>query len=121
MASVESRDVRVCQLGTLRELLRQPLDDGISVSLEHPDQQAQLENKLPAYTVGSLTAKVKVEGLLAAFEQIIMSEAPVERFKEFTKSLEENVITLNLSSKHMVNRKFEKFGPAPSLKQRYAI
>jgi hypothetical protein len=86
----------------------------------HPVQLARIENKLPAYTVGSLTAKVKVEGVLAAFEQIILSEAPVERFKEFAKSLEDNVITLNPSSKHMVNRKFGKFEPSPTLKYRSA-
>ncbi|MDP2643415.1 MAG: transposase [Desulfobacterales bacterium] len=86
----------------------------------HPVQLARIENKLPAYTVGSLTAKVKVEGMLAAFEQVILSDAPVERFKEFAKSLEDNVIALNLSSKHMVNRKFGKFEPSPSLKHRSA-
>jgi len=86
----------------------------------HPVQLARIENKLPAYTVGSLTAKVKVEGLLAAFEQIILSEAPVERFKEFAKSLEDNVIALNPSSKHMVNRKLGRFEPSPSLKHRSA-
>jgi len=41
----------------------------------HPVQLARIENKLPAYTVGSLTAKVKVEGLLAMFEQIICDDA----------------------------------------------
>ena len=86
----------------------------------HPVQLARIENKLPAYTVGSLTAKVKVEGLLAMFEQIILLEAPVERFKEFVKSLEDNVIALNPSSKHMVNRKFGKFEPSPALKHRSA-
>ena len=30
----------------------------------HPAQLARIENKLPAYTVGSLTAKIKVEGIL---------------------------------------------------------
>ena len=84
----------------------------------HPVQLARIENKLPAYTVGSLTAKVKVEGILAIFEQIILSDAPVERFKEFAKSLEDNVIKLNPSTKHMVNRNLGKFEPSPSLKYR---
>ena len=48
-----------------------------------PDQLARLENKLPAYTVGSLAAKIKVEGMLATFEQIILSDALAEKFKEF--------------------------------------
>ena len=88
--------------------------------LFHPVQLARIENKLPAYTVGSLTANVKVEGMLATFEQIILSDAPVERFKEFAKSVENNVIALNPSTKHMVNRKFGNFAPSPSLKHRRA-
>ena len=88
--------------------------------LFHPVQLARIENKLPAYTVGSLTAKVKVEGMLATFEQIILSDAPVERFKEFAKSVEDNVIALNPSTKHMVNRNLGKFEPSPSLKHRSA-
>jgi hypothetical protein len=88
--------------------------------LFHPVQLARIENKLPAYTVGSLTAKVKVEAMLATFEQIILSDAPVKRFKEFAKSIEDNVIVLNPSTKHMVNRKFGCFEPSPSLKHRRA-
>lgn len=86
----------------------------------HPVQLARIENKLPAYTVGSLTAKVKVEGMLAAFEQIILSDSPVECFKKFAKSLEDNLIMLNPSSKHMVNRKFGNFQPSPTLRYRNA-
>jgi hypothetical protein len=88
--------------------------------LFHPVQLARIENKLPAYTVGSLTAKVKVEAMLATFEQIILSDAPVKRFKEFAKSIEDNVIVLNPSTKHMVNRNFGCFEPSPSLKHRRA-
>jgi hypothetical protein len=86
----------------------------------HPAQLAQIENKLPAYTVGSLTGKVKVEGILAIFEQIISSEAPMDRFKEFAASLEDNVIALNSSSKHMVGRELGKFESSSSLKHRNA-
>ncbi len=46
--------------------------------LFHPTQLARIENKLPAYTVGSLTEKIKVEGLLSTFEKIIMSDTPIE-------------------------------------------
>ena len=56
-----------------------------------------MENKLPAYTVGSLVAKIKVEGMLATFEQIISSDVPAEKFKEFAKSVEENAVMLRLS------------------------
>jgi len=82
----------------------------------HPDQLARIESKLPAYTVGSLTAKIKVEGLLATFEQIIMSDAPQEQFKEFARAVEENAISLNPSSKHMVDREYGEFKPPSQAK-----
>lgn len=113
------------------QLTKQPGEEGSSRSLIlslladhclffHPDQLARLENKLPAYTVGSLAAKIKVEGMLATFEQIILSEAPAEKFKEFSKLVEENVVMLRLSKKHMVGRELGKLEPAPSLKYRRA-
>ena len=61
--------------------------------LFHPAQLARINNKLPAYTVGSLTEKVKVGGLLSTFEKIIMSDAPLERFKKFAKTLENDVVS----------------------------
>lgn len=113
------------------QLTKQPGEEGSSRSLIlsllvdhslffHPDQLARFENKLPAYTVGSLTAKIKVEGMLALFEQIIMSDAPVERFKELAKSVEDNVVILCPSKKHMVDRDLGKFEPSPSLRHRCA-
>jgi hypothetical protein len=53
-----------------------------------------LENKLPAFTVGSITAKIKVEATLTLFEQIILSDAPVERFKQFAQAVEHNIVKL---------------------------
>jgi hypothetical protein len=81
-------------------------------------QIAQLENKLPAYTVGSLTEKIKVEAIMNLFEQIILSDAPVERFKVFARSVENNVVKLYPSIKHMINRDYGKFEALPSLKHR---
>lgn len=86
----------------------------------HPVQLARIENKLPAYTVGSLMAKIKVEGMLATFERIILSESPVDQFNEFAKSLEENLVSLYPSNKHMVNRDLGRFEASPSLKHRRA-
>ena len=111
------------------ELTKQQGEEGSSRSLIlsllvdhslffHPDQLARIDNNLPAYTVGSLTAKIKVDGLLALFEQIILSDAPVERFKEFSRSVEENVVSLFPSKKHMVNRNLGKLEPSPSLRYR---
>lgn len=88
--------------------------------LFHPVQLARIENKLPAYTVGSLTAKIKVEGLLSTLEQVIMSDAPIEGFKKFAKALEDEVVELSPSTKHMVNRDLGKLESSPTLKYRGA-
>jgi hypothetical protein len=111
------------------KLTKQPGEEGSSRSLIlsllvdhslffHPAQIAQLENKLPAYTVGSLTEKIKVEAIMNLFEQIIFSDAPVERFKEFARSVENNVVKLYPSTKHMISRDYGKFETVPSLKHR---
>jgi len=113
------------------KLTKQPGEEGSSRSLIlsllvdhslffHPAQIAQLENKFPAYTVGSLTEKIKVEAIMNLFEQIIFSDAPVERFKEFARAVENNVVKLYPSTKHMINRDYGKFEALPSLKHRCA-
>jgi hypothetical protein len=112
------------------KMTKQPGNEGSSRSLNlsllvdhclffHPAQLARLENKLPAFTVGSLTAKIKVEGLLATFEQIVLSDDPVSKFSDFNKSLV-NCMVLNPSKKHMVNRNLGNLEAAPSLKHRRA-
>ena len=111
------------------KLTKQPGEEGSSRSLIlsllvdhslffHPDQTARLENKLPAFTVGSLTAKIKVEAIMSLFEQIILSDAPVERFKQFAQAVEHNVVKLPPSTKHMINRDYGKFNAVASLKYR---
>lgn len=86
----------------------------------HPAQLARLENKLPAYTVGSLMGKIKVESLLDTFENIILSEDPVKKFKSFSKSLEDNVVALYPSKKHMVGRNLGRLEASQTLKHRRA-
>ena len=44
-----------------------------------------------------------------SWRAIIMSDSPVEKFKELAKAIEENVIVLNPSKKHMVNRNLGQF------------
>jgi len=68
----------------------------------------------------TLQSQIRVEGLLATFEEIILSEAPVEGFKEFAKSLEDNMVSLYPSKKHMVNRNLGRLEASPSLKHRRA-
>jgi hypothetical protein len=114
------------------KLTKQPDEDGSSRSLIlsllvdhclffHPDQLARFENKLPAFTVGSLATKIKVECMLTAIEEIISSDAPVQRLRDFANSLEKNATILRLSKKHMVGRDLGKFEPVPSLKYRQAV
>jgi hypothetical protein len=113
------------------KLTKQPGEEGSNRSLIlsllvdhslffHPDQLARIENKLPACTVGSLTDKIKVEGLLNLLEQIILSDSPLERFREFSKEMEDNVIVLNSSKKHMVARQIGRLEPTPHLKYKNA-
>ena len=109
------------------KLTKQPGEEGSNRSLIlsllvdhclffHPDQLARIENKLPACTVGSLTDKIKVEGILSLLGQIILSDSPLERFKEFSKEMEDNVVRLNPSKKHMVDRQLGKLEPTSYLK-----
>jgi hypothetical protein len=55
----------------------------------HPDQHAQLKNKLPAYTVGSLRTHVQVESLVSVMENLICSGDPQSQWQRFTQSLQE--------------------------------
>jgi hypothetical protein len=86
----------------------------------HPVQLARIENKLPAYTVGSMTEKIRVEGILNTFEQVVLSDSPADQFKEFAKLVEDNMVSLCSSRKHMVNRQVGRLEASPSLKYRQA-
>jgi hypothetical protein len=83
----------------------------------HPDQQAQLKNNLPAYTVGSLRAPVQVECLVEVIDDLVSSDHPQEQLKRFTQALHE-VFAFGRSKKHMIQRQLGRLGPTPSLKYR---
>ena len=113
------------------QLTRHPGEEGSSRSLIlsllvdhclllHPAQLAQLENNLPACTVGSLTEKIKVESLIAVIEKIVTSNEPTRQFQKFAKLLSENVATLCPSKKHLAGRDIGNLEPSPSLKYRRA-
>lgn len=87
----------------------------------HPEQLARLENKLSAYTVGSLRDKIKVECLLMFIrDDILSSDNPGEQFDRVAKTLEKDVFTLAPSVKHMVGRDLGRLEPTPGLKYRAA-
>ena len=83
----------------------------------HPDQQAQLKNNLPAYTVGSLRANVQVECLVNVIDDLVSSDHPQDKLKHFTQALHE-VFAFGHSTKHMIQRQLGRLEPTPSLKYR---
>ena len=110
------------------QLTKQPGDEGArhSVILSllvdhalffHPDQHAQFQHNLPAYTVGSLRAHVQVACLVDVIEDLVSSEAPQDQLKRFTQALHE-VFAFGRSKKHMIQRHLGRLGPTPSLKYR---
>jgi hypothetical protein len=83
----------------------------------HPDQETQLKNNLPAYTVGSLRANVQVKCLVEVIEDLVSSDDPQSRLQHFTKALHE-VFAFGRSKKHMIQRQLGRLEPTPSLKYR---
>jgi hypothetical protein len=83
----------------------------------HPDQQAQLTNNLPAYTVGSLRAHVQVECLGEVIDDRVSSDEPQETMKRCTTALHE-VFAFGRSKKHMLQRQLARLEPTPSLPYR---
>jgi hypothetical protein len=107
-------------------LTKQPGEEGSSRSLIlsllvdhcllfHPDQLARIENNQPAYTVGSLSNRVKVDSLLTIIRELVTADNPVEQLQRLAQRLEE-LFPLNPSAKHMVNRDMGRLEPTPSLK-----
>jgi len=84
--------------------------------LLHPEQLARIENKLPAYTVGSLRDQIRLDCLLDFIRSILCEDNPEERLNLLTETLKENIMTLNPSKKHMVNRDLGRLEPTPALK-----
>ncbi len=85
--------------------------------LLHPAQQARIEDKLPACTVGSLRDSVQVESLVEFIGGVILSDNPEEQLALVASQAQE-VFRLNDSSKHMVGRELGRLEPTPALKHR---
>jgi len=83
----------------------------------HPDQQHQLQNNLPAYTVGSLRAHVHVACLVEVIDDLVSSDHPQEQRTRFTKALHE-VFALGRSTKPMLQRQLGRLESTPSLQYR---
>jgi len=100
--------------GTRRSLILSLLVD--HCLFFHPRQKAQLENKLPAYTVGSLQNHIQVEALLTFIQELISVDDPHPQLERLAQTLEKHVIPLRPSTKHMVGREMGPLEPSPSLK-----
>jgi hypothetical protein len=86
--------------------------------LFHPEQFVRIKNKKPAVTVGSLREKIKNESLLASFQNVLLSDSPLEEFEKLRKNIS-LFFEYRDSSKHMSNKNIDGLDPSPSLKKRF--
>jgi hypothetical protein len=76
----------------------------------HPEQLAQLENKLPASTVGSLQEQIKAENLLQFIQALLGADNPEEKLKRLSQAVFET-FQLAPSKKHMAPQEVVCFKP----------
>ena len=82
--------------------------------LLHPEQTARIENKLPAYTVGSLQRKSQIDVLLEFIKTLLEHQNAADKLKELA-GLVDDVFQLMPSGKHMVGRDLGCIEPTTSL------
>jgi hypothetical protein len=87
--------------------------------LLHPEQTARIENKLPAYTVGSLQRKSQMDVLLEFIKTLLAHQNPADKLKELA-GLVDDVFQLMPSGKHMVGRDLGRMEPTAALQYRAA-
>ena len=87
--------------------------------LLHPEQTARIENKLPAYTVGSLQRKSQMDVLLEFIKTLLEDKNPADKLKQLAE-LVDDVFQLMPSGKHMAGRDLGRLGPTASLQCRAA-
>jgi len=86
----------------------------------HPSQEACIENKRPAFTVGSLLRKARTQALLLFLKTLVACEEGHRKLEQLAQKIEE-VFELKPSTKHMSGRKLGRMEPTPSLKRRAAV
>lgn len=87
------------------------------VLLLHPQQQARIENNLPACTVGSLQQQSRMEALIDVIRGIVDAEDPHQRLDEII-AVAKKLFPSRDSAKHMSGRDLGRLEPTPSLKYR---
>jgi hypothetical protein len=71
--------------------------------LLHPDQLAQLKHRQPAFTVGSLINRIKVESVLTVIREVLTAADPEYHLRQLSDTLVQ-YFDLRPSEKHMVGR-----------------
>jgi hypothetical protein len=82
--------------------------------LLHPEQAARIDNKLPAFTVGSLRRKAQMEGLLEFVQFLLQQDNAGKKLEKLGKKVKE-FFQLVPSSKHMSGRELGRLEPTLSL------
>lgn len=109
------------------QLAKQPGEEGSSRSLIlsllldhalllHPEQQACLENKKPAWTVGSLKRLTQGEAILECVRRVLTADNPAEQFAVLSEKVKA-LFPLAPSKKHMSGRDLGRLEPSPSLRR----
>jgi hypothetical protein len=98
--------------GAVRGLILSLLSD--HALLLHPEQAARVENKLPAYTVGSLQRLARMDSLSQFIKSILQHQNPSEKLKEIAKIIKD-IFQLIPSAKHMSGRDLGRLEPTPAL------
>ena len=86
--------------------------------LLHPEQKACIENKTPAFTVGSLQRMAQMDVLMACFKSLLQQQNSGEKLKEMGQAIKD-VFQLIPSGKHMSGRILGRLKPTPSLSAKY--
>jgi hypothetical protein len=103
--------------GSSRSLILSLLVD--QCLLLHPDQLAQLKHRQPAFTVGSLINRIKVESVLTVIHEVLTAPDPEHHLQQLSDTLVQ-YFDLRPSEKHMVGRDLGRLEPSPSLKYKAA-
>lgn len=86
----------------------------------HPDQQAFIEDKLTACTVGSLIRQIRIECFLEFVRDMVTDDEPNRKLDNLAELLKNEIYQLMPSSKHLSGRNLGRLEPTPSLKYKNA-
>ena len=86
---------------------------------QHHDQLSSIKQQLPAYTVASITAKARIEGLLLLIQKQFQIPEHYEKLEELSQSIG-LIFPLKKSTKHFSGRTMPESKPTTSLKYKKA-